>query len=383
MSYRAIKLNHKLFSWLAAATISLAASSGARAFVAAGPDDELFATGVASAQENDNIFLSHGNQKSDAMFDLVPGLEFDFGKNSLMKGLLSFNEDFQIFGSESNLDTELANAIFNSAYSDDKTKLSFDATFHQADQATRDVHLVGSLVKRDLYHADANGEVAVTDKSSVGGGVIYDDTSYKRTGYTDWQWIKVPAKYYYQVEPKLDVSAGFTFQNNQLGTGGINSDEYFYNVGLRGEFTPKLTGQLNIGYADLEPTRGRSRGGFGVDSNFTYAYTPKTSFTFGVNNDFGYSAVAGEVYRLLGVSGGATTALSDQWKVTVQGSYGRYDYLTVAQKDNYYNGQIGLTYVVNAYVSVTGGYLYLEDSSNLIPDSFTDNQFTLSASLRY
>ena len=65
------------------------------------------------------------------------------------------------------------------------------------------------------------------------------------------------------------------------------------------------------------------------------------------------------------------------------GFLGRYDYLTVAQKDNYYNGQIGLTYVVNAYVSVTGGYLYLEDSSNLIPDSFTDNQFTLSASLRY
>jgi polysaccharide biosynthesis protein VpsM len=376
-------LRRKLSFRLLATFASLGAITSARAFVATGPDDELFATGVASAQANDNLFLSHNNQKSDGVFDLVPGLEFDYGKNSLAKGLLSIDEDFQLFGSDSNLDTELTNAVFNLAYSDDKTKLNLDATFHQADQATRDVHQVGSLVKRDLYHADATGEVSLTDKSSVGGGVVYDDTDYLRTGYTDWQWVKIPVKYYYEVEPKVDLSAGFTFQNNQLGTGGINSDEYFYNVGARGEFTPKLTGQLNVGYAQLEPDRGGSRGGFGVDSSFTYAYSPKTSFTFGANNDFGYSAVLGQVYRLFGLSGSVNTTLSDQWKANAQFSYGNYDYLTTIQKDNFYNGEVGLTYVFSTNISLTGSYNYIEDSSNITLDSFTDNLFTLSVSFRY
>ncbi len=312
--------------------------------VAAGPDDELFVTGVATAQANDNVFLSHTNAKSDAIFDLVPGLEFDYGKNSLTKGLFSIDEDFQLYGSESNLDTGLTNAAFTSAYNNDKSKLNFAASFHQADQATRDVHLVGVLVKRDLYHVEGLGEIGVTEKTSLGAGVIYDDTQYKHAGYTNWQWVKVPLKYYYAVEPKLDVSAGFSYQNNQLGTGGINSDEYFYNVGARGEFTPKLTGGLNVGYEQIQFVSGKnkSRGGLGVDSNFAYAFSPKTNFTFGVNNDFGYSAAGGSSYRIFGINGGFTSLISDQWKANGQIGYSRYNYITTIQKDDFYNGPAGI-----------------------------------------
>jgi polysaccharide biosynthesis protein VpsM len=362
---------------------SLGIATSSHAIMATGPDDELFVTGVASAEANDNVFLSHTNAKSDGIFDLVPGLEFDFGKNSLTKGLLSIDEDFQLYGSESNLDTELTNAVFTSAYDNDKSKLNFDATFHQADQATRDVRLVGVLVKRDLYHLDGLGEVGITDKTSMGLGVIYDDTDYLSSSFTNWQWVKIPFKYYYAVEPKLDVSAGFSYQNNQLGTGGINSDEYFYNLGARGEFTPKLTGGINVGYEQIQFVRGGSRGGLGVDSNFTYAYSPKTNLTFSVNNDFGYSAVGGASYRIFGLNGGFNTLLTEQWKVSGQLTYSRYDYITTIEQDNFYTGQAGLTYILNAHVSMTGAYNYTEDSSNLTADTFTNNIFSISASLRF
>ena len=354
------------------------------AAAAAESDSDFFFTGVASAQANDNVFLSHTNAKSDTIFDLTPGLEFDFGKNSLTKGMFSINEDFQIYGSESSLNTGLTNAAFTSAYDDNKTKLNLNASYHIADQATRDVHLVGVLVKRDLYHAEALGEDAVTEKTSVGAGVVYDDTQYKHTGYTNWEWIKVPLKYYYEVEPKLDLSAGFTYKDNQLGTGGVNSNEYFYNVGARGEFTPKLTGELSVGYEQIQFAKGvKSKNGVGVDSNFTYAYTPKTTVTFGVSNDFGYSASGGSSYRIFGLNGGVSTAINDQWKANAQLSYNHYDYISTTEKDDFYNGQLGATYIINVYLSVTGAYTYTEDSSNITADSFTNNIFSISASLRF
>ena len=121
----------------------------------------------------------------------------------------------------------------------------------------------------------------------------------------------------------------------------------------------------------------------GVDSSFTYAYSPKTSLTFGANNDFGYSAVEGQSYRLFGLNGGFSTALSDQWKANAQFSYGLYNYITTPQQDNFYNAQVGATYVINTHVSVTGSYGYVEDSSNIAADSFTNNLFTISAAFRF
>jgi polysaccharide biosynthesis protein VpsM len=382
MRTRPVGISRDFYLRLVSATICLGAINRARAFVTTGPDDELFATGVASAQVNDNLFLSHTNEKTDELFDLVPGLEFDYGKNSLTKGSLSVNEDIQLFATHSSLDTGLTNAVFSALYDDSKLKLNFDATFHQVDQATLQVNQ-GVLVKRDLYHVDGTGEIALTDKTSVSAGAIYDDTDYLKTGYTDWQWVKIPLNYYYEVEPKLDASAGFAFQNNQLSSGGLNGDEYFYNVGARGQFTPKLTGQLNVGYEQLEFDKGGSEGGLGVDSSFTYAYSPKTTLTFGVNNDFGYSALNGAAYRLLSPNVGLNAAISEQWKFTAMVSYGRYDYITTSELDNFYTGQVGITYIVNAYCSLTGSYGYLEDISNITAQSFTQNLFTISTNLKF
>ena len=361
----------------------LLAASHAQAFVAVDGDDELFATGTASAQANDNIFLSHTNAKSDMVFDLTPGLEFDYGKNSLLKGLISASEDAQLYGSESKLNTGLANTLVTADYSDDKTKINFDASFRQADQATRDVRQVGVLVKRDLYHVEGLGEVALTDKTSLGAGAIYDDTNYLRTGYTDWEWFKVPLKYYYKMEPKLDVSAGFSYQDNQLGTGGINSNQYFYNVGARGEFTPKLTGELSVGYEEISFARGGNHGGLGVESSFNYAYSPSTTVSFGANNDFCYSAAGGASYRISGLNAGLSSLVAEQWKIAGQVGYSHYTYITTPQRDDFYSGQAGVTYILNVHTNLTAAYNYVEDSSNITPDSFTNNIFSLSASLRF
>lgn len=362
---------------------SLGAGPLARAFVATGPDDELFVTGTASAEYNDNLFLSHSNAKSDEIFDLVPGLDWEFGKNAVNKGSISVGDDVQIFASDSNLNTNLPSASFVDAFDDSKTKLNFDGNYQRLDQATRDVHLVGTLINRNWYHLDGTGEEALTDKTSVSLGAIYDNTDYLKAGFENWEWVQIPAKYYYRIDPKLDVSAGFTYQNNVVGAPGVDSSQYFYNVGLRGEILPKLSGELSVGYQEIEFKKGGSTGGLGAISNFSYAYSPKTTFSFSVNNTYGYSPVGGTAYKDFGVTGGVTSAISDQWRVGGQLSYNDFNYITSTEKDNFYAGQLSLTYVYNAWVSMVGTYAYSQDASNLASISYTDNTLTLALKVKY
>jgi hypothetical protein len=368
---------------LALGLFLLGSAASSYAFDKIDSDSELFVTGTASAQENDNIFLSHSNATSDTVFDFIPGLELDFGKDSLTKGFVSASEDISAYASHSDLDTGLAHAALSADYDNDKSKLNFDANFDQANQATRDIRGTDGLVLRDLYHVGALGEVAVSDKSTLGAGVNYDDTQFKAAGYTDWQWVQVPLKYYFKVEPKLDISAGFTYQDNTVGPGAIDSTEYFYNIGARGEFTPKLTGELNVGYEQIDFDRGGgNKSGVGVNSKFTYNYSPKTIVYFGATNDFGYAAIDG-AFRDFTLYGGMTSALTEQWKFNILLNYGYYDYIRIVRIDDLYSGQVGLTYIVNTYLSLVGTYKYAENSSSLAPDSFTNNIFSVAATVKF
>lgn len=372
------------FSAPLAGVILLGSAASAYAILPSGSDSELFVTGVASVQENDNVFLSHTGEKSDTIFDLVPGLSYEYGKNSLTNGKVAISEDWQTYASESKLNTGLFNALGTLNYSDDKLKLDALGSYAQADQATRDVRQVGTLVKRDLYHAEGKSEWVVTEKTSVGVGAIYDDTEYKKAGYVNWQWTEIPLNYYYKVEPKVDLSAGFRYRNNQLGAGGIDSNDYFYNVGARGEFTPKLTGTFTIGYNRRELSSGKSRteGGLGIDSTFTYDFSPKTTVNFGVSNDYGYAAV-GSAYRLFGINGGFNTQVNEIWSLHGQASYNRYDYTTSTQQDDFYQAGAGATYTLNRNASFTGGYSFVKDNSNITSGSFNNNIFSVSATLHY
>jgi len=167
--------------------IAAGACHPAFALIQTAPDSEIFITGVGTAQVNDNLFLSRNNRKTDTVFDLEPGAEWDFGKNSVNTGKLSVGDDFQIFDRDSGLNTNLPMASLTDAYDGEKTKLNLNANYQKLDQATRDARLVGTLVKRDWYHADATGEFAFSDKTSFSLGGIYDDTQYHQAGLEDWR----------------------------------------------------------------------------------------------------------------------------------------------------------------------------------------------------
>ncbi len=362
----------------------LALAPAARAIAPISDDSEVFVTGVATVSENDNLFLNHSNPTRTSVTDLVPGFSYEFGKGaSLVTGQFAYSEDFQFFGKAgSQLDYQLANIIFWLKYNDAANAFNVDASFHQADQPEVGIQNVDFLVNRDLYHADGTDEMSLTEKTSFSLGGAIDDTHYRQPGYADYLYTEVPINVYFKAEPKLDLSAGFRYRNNSIGLGGIDSDDYFYNVGARGEFTPNLTGEFNVGYQVSQLVNGPEYNGLGLDSKFTYAVDPKTSINLTATDDFSYSATS-DAIRTIGTTLGFTSSLSEQWAVSAQLGYNDYSYLTTPRKDNYYSAQASLSYIVNQHVSFSLSYTFGKDDSNVLADSFIDNIFGISGALRF
>lgn len=376
---------------LVATTLSIVAlADSAKAIAPFGDNSALFVTGVANIAYNSNLFLSHDNATSSGVLDLMPGLAYDFGQNgSQFSGALNGYVDFQVITTDTHLDHTLPNLTYTSVYDDSKTKINLDASYHELDLATFDI--TDTMVVRDVYHADLTAEESLTEKSSVAAGIIWDDTNYYRTGYDNLETVSIPVNAYYELEPKLDFSAGVRYRNNTIGGNGIDSSELYYNVGARGTFSPLLSGEIDVGYADQRMDHGGNHTGLGANASMIYAYSEKTNVVLGLTDDFGYAA-DGRTLRQDSVNLGFNSAISDQWAVDATGSFGRYNYYGMIptgtggltqQSDDFYTFQAGLTYIISLNAKVRAGYTFQRDSSNVSADSFNDNILNLALSLSF
>jgi polysaccharide biosynthesis protein VpsM len=360
---------------------ALGSAVQAAPFLAMGDSAELFLTGTLGVRADDNILLG-ANKTSDTIFDIVPGIEVVYGQNALTKGTAFYKENFTRYSSNSKLNKNLSSVGYNGTYDDQKMKINFKASYDQLAQNTVDVR-AGFLVRRDVTDVAGGSEIAVTDKSKVAGSVDFNRTNYKRTGFVDVDSTTIPLNYYYEISPKLDMSAGFQFRNNSVGTGGSNSKDYFYNVGARGEFTPKLKGMFAIGVTERHIDNGGTKTTPGIQSGLTYAVDEKTSVSFGVTNDYGYSG-AGQSERNLTYNVGAQSRIADDWTVGGNLSYRSINYIGAGSRtDDYLEGSLNATYVLNSMVNFTGGYTYRKLTSDLRPIEFNNSVFAIAANVRY
>lgn len=362
------------------ASLALAAAANAAPFLAIGDGAELFATGTLGVRADDNIFLSN-NATSDVIFDITPGLEFTFGKDGQVKGSLTLVDAFSNYTDHSDLNTDLFSTDFVAGYSDGKMKLDFAAGYHELNQNTVDTAAAagGTLTRRDVSNVHVGGEVEVSEITSVSLGYTYVHTNYKRSGYGDSDDTTVPLNFYYKMTPKLDLSAGYQYRNFQTQI-GQDSVDHFFNVGARGEFTPLLSGTVRIGYTKRTFDRGNDESLLGVDGSLTYALTPKTNVQMTISNQPDTSP-QGQQQKNFSVGASVTSNVSDVLKLTGGLSYRAIDYLT--RTDDYLEGNLGATYIVNAYVNLIGAYAYRHNSSVINSSEFTNNVFSLAANIRY
>lgn len=350
-------------------------------FLAIGDNAELFLTANAQTRFEDNVSLaSDALKQDDVIFEFTPGFELLYGKRSAVRSSLSVYEQFIRYADLNGLDSELFNAIFTSEYTGTKLTANAEASYRQLNQNTRAV--AGAvLVRRDTYAAKLNAEYAFTEKTKGGTGIQYEKTDYELAGFTDSQSFSVPLNYYYAISPKVDLSAGFRYRQTDVDAINADTEDLNFNVGARGEFTPKLSGSFDIGYTLRKPDVGSDEGLVAANAGLTYAYSLKTQFTLGLRRDFDTSAT-GQSQESSSITLGASTRFNESFAANASLQYQDIDY-PAARSDQYVSASVGVTYTYNQLLSFGAAYTHQNNSSNAAFSEFTANVVSLSANFRY
>jgi hypothetical protein len=362
-------------------------SAFAAPFLAIGDNAELFVTADVSAAYNDNILLSpSGSELEDTVFIFRPGFDLTFGKDSAVKGNLIGTSTLSSYTDNDNLNNQLLGIGANAAYDNGgPLKLKANASFNEFDQPTVDTPSLGKLGEREVTAAGVSGELEFSEKISVGSGFAYSHTDYSTAGYTNVWEYSVPVNVYYELTPKVDVSTGVTYTRTDLD-GGLQYDAYYYNVGARGAFTPKLSGNFSVGYNTRSVNVGPDDdGSIGANASLAYAYSDKTQLTLALSRDFSNSAAGGASYENSQITLGAVNALTADWRLNASVTYRMLDYQNApARQDDYIEANVGATYVINTHLTTSLGYTYRDNSSDAGAGAeFTNNVVSLSLSARY
>lgn len=372
---------------IAFVSFAVSATAYAAPFLAIGDGAELFVTGTLGVRADDNIFLQSDAQ-SDTIFDINPGAQITFGKDAQVKGSLSLVDAIARYSSNSRLNTNLFSANFGSNYDDGKLKLGFDAGYVESNQNTVDVRptgSIGALIRRNTLTAGVTSEAEISQITSLAAGFKFEHTDYKRAGYGDSDDYTIPVDFYYKWTPKVDLSLGYRYRSYQTQI-GLDSKDNFFNVGARGEFSPKLKGKVAVGWIQRQLSKGGDKNSLGLDASLGYEISPKTMLDL-TASDKPDTSPQGAQQRNFSLGGNLTTNISDQWSANAGLSYRGITYLpagtTAGRTDDYVEGNLGATYIVNAYVRVVGAYAYRNNSSKIASSEFTNNVFSVAASFRY
>lgn len=355
-------------------------ASTVSAITRVGESAELFITGDISARTDDNIFLTDGGEVDDTIFEVAPGLKLTFGQGAQTNGSFEIAETFTRYLDNDSLDDELLSSVFNLSYDDAKLKLGLDASYRELSQSTRDVR-GSTLVNRDVLNASVDSEINVSDKSSTSLGISWDDTDYDSPSYIDIEEITVPFNYYYAISEKLDLSAGFRYRQTSLAVSAGDSKDYYYNVGARIPVTEKFSGYFSVGYNERKPETGDKETGVGVEAEFQYVVTAKTDFTVFLGNDYTTSA-EGISQKTMTIAPTLRTKFSAQWEGSLGLTYQTLEYFS-GREDDYIDGRVGLSYIINEYATIRAAYNYRSNDSDLRGANFDNSIISIAAALRF
>lgn len=349
-------------------------------FLSIGRNAELLLTGVATVRYDDNIFLSDAIDEADVIWSLVPGLEYGYD-GGLTQVSIIVSEQFQRYIDNSLLDAELTAAALDIVHEGANSRLVLRAGYREYGQNTLNALSPNQTVRRNITDGAASGEVALGGRMRLAAGVNYERARYPGIGFIDSEAIQFPVDIYYALSAKLDLSLGYRYRTNRMEDGVRDSDDQFFSVGARGQFTPKLNGQVRVGWTKRAFDAGGDDARLGVSADLVWFYSPKTTYRITVTNEFNNSPI-GVSQTELAVSLDGRFELSDVWSTNAVVSFSSEEYET-GREDDFFVTNLALVYRVQENISLQGAYIFRKNSSNIATLDFTNNVLSLATSVRY
>lgn len=240
-----------------------------------------------SAMYTDNLFYGRGaNRISDVMFTISPGLKLQLGRDDGNQASLEYAHDETVLIDNSDYNTHQDRVALKLKFNRSKIRVEGNDSLQflssllggSAGQAQLLVDRVSlSDVYRVTYDWTEKTDFYLRGSHSL---VDYD----RRTSLLDQRTIEGLVGASYQWTPKVRVTVdGFVGNSSIAANAGRSTgpDSLFYGgfVGVRGTFTPKLTGSTRVGYEQRDFASGESASAStpAVSADLTYQFSPMTT----------------------------------------------------------------------------------------------------------
>jgi polysaccharide biosynthesis protein VpsM len=377
------------------ATSEPASISTRQPLIPLGDNASLTLSTDLGVRRDTNIFLAEDNKVAATILSATPGIDFNYGQNSLTHALLDYEESFNRYSGGAAPNVNLASATGDFGFDDGSLKLGAGGQYQQLYQNNIGIlNISGSeLIRSNITDFNGSIESALFSKMGVGVAATYTHTAFETPGLFGNTQLNVPMNLYFAVTPKVDLSAGYAFSEmTPEGTGSVAKGGY-YNIGARGNFTSKLTGGFTVGYLTervpgMPPTHD-----LGLTANLNYEITPKTRATIQATRDFATSA-QGQVLKNGSYSLGLSSDITNRWQLAAGLTYRTLDYgqelyafesalLNEHRIDNYWEGRLQLSYIFTQWFNASISYVTRDDHSTLPGVEFSDNVFSLDLKFQY
>ena len=366
--------------------------------ISVGQNVDVFFNSSLSLRHNSNIYRVENNTTSDLLLVFSPGFEVRYGGRTESQAQIvgNFRYDILRYDSESRLNTENWVASVRGTYNTARLKSSAHASFEQLQSPSQTG--VQDLVLSQRITLGADGEYRYSPKVSVGSGLNYEQTKYRKgftANFSDRDSYTLPINVFYELTPKIDLSMGYRFRytdvDDRPGVTGYTTNNHFFNVGLRGEVLPKVDGFLRVGYTRQNSSRATiaSQDTLGLNSELTWAATPKTVISLMASRDFGVAG-EGNTTEVTRVSTSAVYSMTPLLSINGRLGWSLRDYKNNfggntfgGRKDNTYDLSLRSAYRINNYWTVSGGYTFEDNDSNRTGLSYKNHIVDVAVSLRY
>jgi Ax21 family sulfation-dependent quorum factor len=112
------------------------------------------------------------------------------------------------------------------------------------------------------------GSVALTPNFSLFGDFSRQDVKHTSANFDQW---RVGVGYNHQVSPNMDMITNVAYEKFDAG-GGVDTDGYSVESGIRGSMTPMLEGYAVAGYEDGKDYDGEFYGKLGTQVKFNRSW---------------------------------------------------------------------------------------------------------------
>jgi hypothetical protein len=338
---------------------------------------------------DDNVDLMRGGD-DDVIYVVAPGVELNYN-GGLSKGFIGLTEQIIRYGDHKTYAGELFSGLGEYSYEGALSTVKARVNYRELSQASTGILNRDQAVRHNEFNSFLNGDWSVTAKTRLGAGVFYNRTNYPGSLYSDLENYGVPLDVYYAATPKIDLSVGYRYRISRVdelasATHSQDSKDEFFNVGARGEFTPKLKGQIRLGYGlrkfdSVAAGEDDSVAQFSFDGLVTYVFSPKTTFDLELSKDFSNS-VTGISEKVFRVRAGGKFEFTPEWSAMAGVSYETSRYAT-GRADDFVTGDVGVLYTVNENLSFNASYLYRTNYSTIPVYDFSNNVLSIGVTLRY